>query len=189
MMIAWSHELQNFASATVLNDDCFQCERPLQGKVLLRVLYFDPKTIFIPPPPFPKNMFFPLSRHFVFDSYCALFALILPHFAFPHFNPSPSFFSLPCSALSISLPPFFLFLSNFPHFSLHLFIFFLQSDIGWYTSLEGEGIFPCIDPWFSYLAISSRFDLFPTRARCSSSRIRSELSTSGSNIMQAYHRM
>ncbi len=165
------------------NENCYSKERFSSGfYILIRKRYLFP-------PPFPKNTFFPLSRHFVFDSYCALFALILPHFAFPHFNSSPSFFSLPCSALSISLPPFFLFLSNFPHFSLHLFIFFLQSDIGWYTSLEGEGIFPCIDPWFSYLAISSRFDLFPTRARCSSSRIRSELSTSGSNIMQAYHRM
>jgi hypothetical protein len=44
-----------------------------------KVLYFDPKTIFAPPPSMKMIFFLPLVTRRFFYSYRALFALILPY--------------------------------------------------------------------------------------------------------------
>ncbi len=92
-------------------------------------------------------IFSPLSWHVVFwYPYCALFALLLPYFAFI----LTFFFSL-STVLFLSpfflFPPVFLFSPFFPFlplsptfspFSLLLFIFFRPNDIGWYFA---SGVF------------------------------------------------
>ncbi len=95
------------------------------GKPILfiRGLYFGPKTIFIPPPPLLKMIFFPPTRHVVFYSHWGFYALILPYFAFI----LPFYF------------PFSHFLLYFPPFSLRLFIFFPQISSADISPPQGGG--------------------------------------------------
>ncbi len=61
--------------------------------IYILYIYFGPKNIFIPPSPFPKMIFFPLSQHvffrlqlcpFCLDSslFCIYFSLLIPIFSF-----------------------------------------------------------------------------------------------------------
>ncbi len=80
-----------------------------------RSLYFGPEIICIPHP-CPKMIFSPSCDTLVFDSYCALFAVIFPYLAFTsHFS----------SPFLLFLSRFFLFLYFLP-FSLLFFKFFPQ---------------------------------------------------------------
>ncbi len=114
-----------------------------------RGLYFHLKTIFIPP--FPKMIFFSPRKTLFFNSYRALFALILPYFFFFHL-----FYLLTSHFLSFSfslLPvfPFYSFSLTLPPFSLPLSIFpppqMPSADI--FSPPRGGGYFPIYRPLFS----------------------------------------
>ncbi len=104
------------------------------------------KYLFPPPPPHLKMIFFPLSRHVVFQLlvwpfcpnsslFCIYFTLFISLFSF-------SFLLLPFSFLLLPFSfPFLPFSFTFPSFSLPLFIFFPSNDIGWYFAPHGEGVF------------------------------------------------
>jgi hypothetical protein len=107
-------------------------ERSLQNgpklDALSRDLYFDRDSIFILPPPFPKMIFLPLLRHFVF------LLLLCP-------------FCLHSSLFCIYLPFYFRFslflspLSSFIFSPIFLFLFSTSASI----SPPGEGgVFPPI---------------------------------------------
>ncbi len=98
--------------------------------------YFFPQYL-LPPPLFWKCYFSPSHDMSFFDSYRGLSALILPYFAFilPFYFP----FSFFLSPFFLFIPPFYLFLLHFPSFSLPLFIFFAQNDIGWYFPPPSKG--------------------------------------------------
>jgi hypothetical protein len=93
--------------------------------------YFGPKNdIYFHPPPL-KIIFYPSCDTSFFDSYCDLFVLILPYFAF--ILPS-------CFAFSHFISPFFLFILHFLPFSLPLFIFFPQMTLADISCGGGGGI-------------------------------------------------
>ncbi len=99
---------------------------------------------YLPPPPFWKWYFFPLSRHVVFrlllwpfclncSLFCINFTVFLPLWSFSPLLP----FSF----------PFLSFSFTFSSFSLLLFIFFPPNDIGWYfPPPRGGGYFPIYRP-------------------------------------------
>ncbi len=106
-----------------------------------RDLYFGPKTIFIPPPPFWKWYFSPSRDTSFFDSHHGLLALILPNFAsvLPFYFPFSHFLS----HFFLFLFPFFLFRLHFPPFSLHFFIFFPQMTSANIPPPPGGGMHVC----------------------------------------------
>jgi hypothetical protein len=91
-------------------------------------------------PPLLKIIFFPFRNTLFFDSFCGLFALILPYFAFIlHFYFPFLFsflFSFPFLPFSFPFLPFRLLFSSHP-----LFIFFPLNDITWYSPPPGKGVF------------------------------------------------
>ncbi len=99
---------------------------------------------YLSPHPSENYIFFPSRDTSFFYSQRGLFALILRYFVriltfyFPFSNFLSPFLLFPS--------PFFLFLLHFPPFSLRLFIFFSQNDIGWYPPPPSGVYFPIYRP-------------------------------------------
>jgi hypothetical protein len=110
-------------------------------------LYCVLKTIFIPPYPSENDIIYrTLSRQVVFDSYQALFILVLPYLTFIlpfHFK-----FSLYLSSSLPFLSSFLLFLP-FPSFSFFLFKFFPQVTSADIPPPRGGRHFPIYRPLFT----------------------------------------